>query len=61
LATTNGRSGLAQRGHSKQKRDDLRQIGLALLVTRDFQVIFKSRFSTKSIQEIYLTSVSFPN
>ncbi|MBW1909596.1 MAG: IS1634 family transposase [Deltaproteobacteria bacterium] len=38
LATTNDRSGLAQRGHSKQKRHDLRQIGLALLVTRDFQI-----------------------
>jgi transposase len=38
LATTNDRSALAQRGHSKQKRDDLRQIGLALLVTRDFQI-----------------------
>jgi transposase len=29
---------LAQRGHSKQKRHDLRQVGLALLVTRDFQI-----------------------
>jgi len=26
---------LPQRGHNKQKRNDLRQIGLALLVTRD--------------------------
>jgi transposase len=38
LATSNDRSDLAQRGHSKQKRHDLRQIGLALLVTRDFQI-----------------------
>jgi transposase len=38
MATTNERSDLAQRGHSKQKRHDLRQIGLALLVTRDFQI-----------------------
>jgi len=38
LATTNERSGLAQRGCSKQKRLDLRQLGLALLVTRDFQI-----------------------
>ena len=30
LATTNERASLPQRGHSKQKRDDLRQIGLAL-------------------------------
>lgn len=38
LATTNDRSELAQRGRSKQKRHDLRQIGLALLVTHDFQI-----------------------
>jgi transposase len=38
LATTNDRCDLAQRGHSKQKRHDLRQIGLALLLTRDFQI-----------------------
>jgi transposase len=38
LATSNERSALAQRGHSKQKRHDLRQIGLALLVTREFQI-----------------------
>jgi len=38
LATTNESSNLAQRGHSKQKRHDLRQIGLALLVTRNFQI-----------------------
>lgn len=38
LATVNNRSGLAQRARSKQKRHDLRQIGLALLVTRDFQI-----------------------
>jgi transposase len=38
LATTNDRSQLAQRGRSKAKRHDLRQIGLALLVTRDFRI-----------------------
>jgi len=38
LATSNDRSDLAQRGRSKQKRHDLRQIGLALLLTRDFQI-----------------------
>jgi transposase len=38
ISTTNDRSGLAQRGHSKQKRHDLRQVGLALLVTRNFQI-----------------------
>ena len=37
LASGNERSTLAQRGHSKQKRFDLRQFSLALLVTRDGQ------------------------
>lgn len=38
LATTNDRCTVARRGHSKAKRHDLRQVGLALLVSRDFQV-----------------------
>jgi transposase len=38
LATTNGRSALAQRGHSKQRRHDLRQLGLALVVSDDGQL-----------------------
>lgn len=38
IATGNKRNNLAQRGRNKQKRDDLRQIGLALLVTSDFQI-----------------------
>jgi transposase len=38
LASGNERSTLTQRGHSKQKRFDLRQFSLALLVTRDGQI-----------------------
>ena len=38
LATTNDRSSLAKRGHNKAKRHDLRQVGLALLVTKAFQI-----------------------
>jgi transposase len=38
LATTNERNQIAQRGRNKAKRHDLRQVGLALLVTRDHQV-----------------------
>lgn len=38
LATTNARSTLAQRGHSKQRRHDLRQLGLALVVSDDGQL-----------------------
>ena len=35
IATTNTRCTIAQRGHNKQKRHDLRQIGLAMVVTRE--------------------------
>jgi len=38
LATSNDRAALPKRGHSKAKRHDLRQVGLALLVSRKFQV-----------------------
>jgi transposase len=38
ISTTNERAALPARGHSKAKRHDLRQVGLALLVTRDFSV-----------------------
>jgi transposase len=38
IASTNSRNTLAQRGHSKAKRDNLRLVGLALLVTREFQI-----------------------
>jgi len=38
IASTNQRSELAQRGHSKQKRHDLRLFGLALLASRDGQI-----------------------
>ena len=38
LATTNDRCTVAQRGRSKAKRHDLRQVGLALAVTRKFQI-----------------------
>ena len=35
---TDTKADIPQRGHNKQKRDDLRQIGLALLVSRDFHI-----------------------
>lgn len=38
LATTNRRSRLAQRGRGKQRRDDLRQLGLALVVSEEGQI-----------------------
>ncbi len=35
IDTTNSRCTIAQRGKNKQKRNDLRQIGLALVVTKE--------------------------
>ena len=35
IATSNGRAPVAQRGKAKQKRSDLRLVGLGLVVTRD--------------------------
>jgi transposase len=38
LETSNAGSQLAQRGHSKQRRHDLRQLGLALMVSEEGQI-----------------------
>lgn len=38
IATNNNRNTIAQRGRQKQKRNDLRQVGLALLVSKEFQI-----------------------
>jgi len=38
IATTNARCTVAQRAKNKQKRHDLRQVGLALVVTREDQI-----------------------
>lgn len=38
IASTNKSSEIAARGHNKQKRHDLRQVGVALLCTRDFGI-----------------------
>ena len=54
IATTNGRCTVAKRGHSKAKRHDLRQVGLALLVTRDFQVPLFHRVYDGNIPDISL-------
>jgi transposase len=43
IATTNLRSNLTKRGHSKQKRDDLRCFGLSQVVTKDFLLPVFSR------------------
>jgi len=38
IASSNERNTIARRGHNKQKRHDLRQVGLALLTSRRFQL-----------------------
>ncbi len=38
IATGNKRNTIAQRGKNKAKRNDLRQVGLALVVSKDFQI-----------------------
>jgi transposase len=38
IASDNARNTIARRGHNKQKRHDLRQVGLALLTTRTHQL-----------------------
>ena len=35
IATANGKAPIVQRGKAKQKRSDLRLVGLGLVVTRD--------------------------
>lgn len=54
IATTNGRSALARRGRSKQKRNDLRLVGLALLVTRDFQIPLLHRVYPGDVPDVSL-------
>ena len=45
IASTNNQCTLAQRGKNKQKRNDLRQIGLAMVVTReDYIPIFHTTY-----------------
>lgn len=54
IATTNERAGLPARGHSKAKRHDLRQVGLALLVSRDFGVPLLHRLYAGEIPDVSL-------
>ncbi len=56
ISTSNARADLAQRGHSKAKRGDLRQVGLALLITRDFQVPLAHRLYAGNVPDVTLFS-----
>ena len=54
LATSNHRAELPQRGHSKAKRHDLRQVGLALMVTREFMVPILHRVYPGNVPDVSL-------
>jgi len=54
ISTTNSRADLPARGHSKAGRGDLRQVGLALLVTRDFQVPLAHRLYAGNVPDVTL-------
>jgi transposase len=54
MATSNHRAGLPQRGHSKAKRHDLRQVGLALMVTRKFMVPVLHRVYPGNVPDVSL-------
>jgi transposase len=53
----NDRSTLAQRGHSKEKRSDLRIVGLALVVTRAFKIPILHQVYEGNLHD----SVQFPS
>lgn len=50
--THNSRNQVAQRGHNKQKRGDLRQVNLALLTTREFQIPLFHAFYRGDIPDV---------
>lgn len=52
IDSANGRSKLAQRGHSKQQRHDLRQVSLSLAVSRDGQIPLGSRVFAGNVIDV---------
>jgi len=54
LATNNDRCSLGQRGRNKQKRHDLRQLGLVLLVSGDFQIPLLHHLYAGNIPDVSL-------
>jgi len=54
IATSNKRSTTAQRGHSKAKRKDLRQVGLALLMTDAFQIPLLHKVYPGNVPDVLL-------
>lgn len=54
LSSVNNRSKIARRGHNKAKRHDLRQVGLALLASHEFQIPLFHRVYAGNIPDVTL-------
>ncbi|MGH8846693.1 MAG: IS1634 family transposase [Polaromonas sp.] len=52
IATTNTRSSLAQRGHAKSGRHDLRLVGLALACSADHQIPLASKLVAGNVPDV---------
>jgi transposase len=62
IDTNNKKSGLAHRGHNKQKRNDLRQFSLALVTTKEFTIplcshVYEGNVNDVSIFPKYLNQI----
>jgi transposase len=60
IDTANERSSLTKRGHNKQKRNDLRQFSLALLVEREFFIPLSSKVYQGNINDSFLFKEYLP-
>ncbi len=60
IDTANERSSLTKRGHNKQKRNDLRQFSLALLVEREFFIPLSSKVYQGNINDSSLFKEYLP-
>lgn len=60
ISTTNERSKLAQRGRNKQKRNDLKQFGLAQVAIREFLIPVLSEVyeGSKNDKELFIPSLT---
>lgn len=61
IASGNNRSKLARRGHNKQKRNDLKQFSLGLLVSKDFLIplssyLYEGNVADQSVLSPYIKS-----
>lgn len=60
IATTNTRAPIAQRGHAKNKRHDLRLVGLALACSTDHQIPLASKLVAGNTVDVHTFEASLP-